>query len=143
MDFSIAQKGVEKFARRVLNKAQFDKLYRAYRRLFRFQIAPVILLAAVVLLELILIPSEAVPNGYASAKETVILFETAFFIVPFYPVWLIVSQFAVGRIKARTTTGFTPCLTRKTSTKNRKKRDRQAPVPFCVRNGNVIFYNSY
>ena len=86
------------FARRVLNKAQFDKLYRAYRRLFRFQIAPVILLAAVVLLELILIPSEAVPNGYASAKETVILFETAFFIVPFYPVWLIVSQFAVGRL---------------------------------------------
>ena len=77
------------FAWRVLNKAQFDKLYRAYRRLFRFQIAPVILLAAVVLLELILIPSEAVPNGYASAKETVILFETAFFIVPFYPVWLI------------------------------------------------------
>lgn len=86
------------FARRVLNKAQFDKLYRAYRRLFRFQIAPVILLAAVVLLELILIPSEAVSNGYASAKETVILFETAFFIVPFYPVWLIVSQFAVGRL---------------------------------------------
>ncbi len=86
------------FARRVLNKAQFDKLYRAYRRLFWFQIAPVILLAAVVLLELILIPSEAVPNGYASAKETVILFETAFFIVPFYPVWLIVSQFAVGRL---------------------------------------------
>ena len=86
------------FARRVLNKAQFDKLYRAYRRLFRFQIAPVILLAAVVLLELILIPSEAMPNGYASAKETVILFETAFFIVPFYPVWLIVSQFAVGRL---------------------------------------------
>ena len=86
------------FARHVLNKAQFDKLYRAYRRLFRFQIAPVILLAAVVLLELILIPSEAVPNGYASAKETVILFETAFFIVPFYPVWLIVSQFAVGRL---------------------------------------------
>mgnify|MGYP000740699545 FL=1 len=86
------------FARRVLNKAQFDKLYRAYRRLFRFQIAPVILLAAVVLLELILIPSEAVPKGYASAKETVILFETAFFIVPFYPVWLIVSQFAVGRL---------------------------------------------
>ena len=86
------------FARRVLNKAQFDKLYRAYRRLFRFQIAPVILLAAVVLLELILIPSEAVPNAYASAKETVILFETAFFIVPFYPVWLIVSQFAVGRL---------------------------------------------
>ena len=86
------------FARRVLNKAQFDKLYRAYRRLFRFQIAPVILLAAVVLLELILIPSEAVPNGYASVKETVILFETAFFIVPFYPVWLIVSQFAVGRL---------------------------------------------
>lgn len=84
------------FARRVLNKAQFDKLYRAYRRLFWFQIAPVILLAAVVLLELILIPSEAVPNGYASAKETVILFETAFFIVPFYPVWLIVSQFAGG-----------------------------------------------
>ena len=62
------------FARRVLNKAQFDKLYRAYRRLFRFQIAPVILLAAVVLLELILIPSETVPNGYASAKETVIQF---------------------------------------------------------------------
>lgn len=86
------------FARRVLNKAQFDKLHRAYRRLFRFQIAPVILLAAVVLLELILIPSEAVPNGYASAKETVILFETAFFIVPFYPVWLIVSQLAVGRL---------------------------------------------
>lgn len=86
------------FARRVLNKAQFDKLYRAYRRLFRFQIAPVILLAAVVLLELILIPSETVPNGYASTKETVILFETAFFIVPFYPVWLIVSQFAVGRL---------------------------------------------
>lgn len=86
------------FARRVLNKAQFDKLYRAYRRLFRFQIAPVILLAAVVLLELILIPSETVSNGYASAKETVILFETAFFIVPFYPVWLIVSQFAVGRL---------------------------------------------
>lgn len=86
------------FARRVLNKAQFDKLYRAYRRLFRFQIAPVILLAAVVLLELILIPSEAVSNGYASAKETIILFETAFFIVPFYPVWLIVSQFAVGRL---------------------------------------------
>ena len=86
------------FARRVLNKAQFDKLYRAYRRLFRFQIAPVILLAAVVLLELILMPSEAVPNAYASAKETVILFETAFFIVPFYPVWLIVSQFTVGRL---------------------------------------------
>ncbi len=86
------------FAWRVLNKAQFEKLYRAYRRLFRFQIAPVILLAAVVLLELILIPSEAVPNGYASAKETVILFETAFFIVPFYPAWLIVSQFAVGRL---------------------------------------------
>ena len=105
MDFSIAQKEWKnadepkaEFARRVLNKAQFDKLYRAYRRLFRFQIAPVILLAAVVLLELILMPSEAVPNGYASAKETVILFETAFFIVPFYPVWLIVSQFAVGRL---------------------------------------------
>ena len=86
------------FARRVLNAAQFEKLYRAYRQLFWFQLAPVLVLAAAVLLELIFIPSEVVPNGYASTKETVILFETAFFIVPFYPVWLIVSQFAVGRL---------------------------------------------
>lgn len=128
------------FARRVLNKAQFDKLYRAYRRLFRFQIAPVILLAAVVLLELILIPSEAVPNGYASAKETVILFETAFFIVPFYPVWLIVSQFAVGRLwhkycrwydKSEDRNGVYALFDEKNKHKNRKKRDRQAPVPFA------------
>mgnify|MGYP000377956198 CR=1 FL=1 len=70
----------------------------ALKLILKIVIAPVILLAAVVLLELILIPSEAVPKGYASAKETVILFETAFFIVPFYPVWLIVSQFAVGRL---------------------------------------------
>lgn len=89
------------FAKSVLSKEQFERLYKSYRNLFWFQIMPVIVLAVAVVLELIFIPSENVPNGVASLKETIIIFEAAFFMVPIFPLWLIISQFTVGKLWRR------------------------------------------
>ena len=72
------------FAKSVLSKEQFERLYKSYRNLFWFQIMPVIVLAVAVVLELIFIPSENVPNGVASLKETIIIFEAAFLWFPFF-----------------------------------------------------------
>ena len=66
------------FASRCLSEEQLVRLYKSYKQLFWAQIAPAIILAVAVILELIFIPSEAVPHGEASMKETIILFETVF-----------------------------------------------------------------
>lgn len=89
------------FAKSVLSKEQFERLYKSYINLFWFQIMPVIVLAVAVVLELIFIPSENVPNGVASLKETIIIFEVAFFMVPIFPLCLIISQFTVGKLWRR------------------------------------------
>ena len=73
------------FASKCLSEEQLVRLYKSYKQLFWAQVAPAIILAVTVILELIFIPSEAVPHGEASMKETIILFETVFFIVPVYP----------------------------------------------------------
>lgn len=86
------------FARQVLSKEQFDRLYKSYRQLFWFQITPVIAFAALAVLVMIFVPSQDVPNGYADMKMTILMFGTAFFLVPFLPAWLIVSQFASGKL---------------------------------------------
>ena len=86
------------FASRCLSEEQLVRLYKSYKQLFWAQIAPAIILAVVVILELIFIPSEAVPHGEASMKETIILFETVFFIVPVYPIWIILTQFTFGKL---------------------------------------------
>jgi len=86
------------FASKCLSEEQLVRLYKSYKQLFWAQIAPAIILAVTVILELIFIPSEAVPHGEASMKETIILFETVFFIVPVYPIWIILTQFTFGKL---------------------------------------------
>lgn len=86
------------FAKQALSKEQFDRLYKSYRQLFWFQITPVIVFAVLAILVMIFVPSQDVPNGYADMKMTILMFGTAFFLVPFWPAWLIVSQFASGKL---------------------------------------------
>ena len=82
-----------RFAKKNLSGEQFRRLYGAYRRLFWFQIAPVFVLLAALLLMLIFIPAE--PSG---VKAGIMLLTVAFFLVPFLPVWLVLSQFVVGKL---------------------------------------------
>ena len=86
------------FAKHKLSEEQFEKLHKSYKQLFWFQIVPVILFVAAVILILIFIPSQDVPNGYADTKTTILLFGSAFFVAIFFPIWLIISQFAVGKL---------------------------------------------
>ena len=87
-----------RFAKYKLSKEQYEKLYKSYKKLFWFQIAPVILFVIAVILILIFIPSQDVPNGYADMKTTILLFGTAFFVALFFPIWLVISQFVVGKL---------------------------------------------
>ena len=60
------------------------------------QIAPFIVLVIVVILELIFILSQDVPRGQMDMKFSLICLEAGFFIIPFYPIWLMISLFTAG-----------------------------------------------
>ena len=86
-----------KFAYENLSQEDFKKIYRSYRLTFWLQLSLFAVFLAAVVLELIFIPSETVPNGYADKKTTIILFETAFFIFPALPVWLIITSLTCAK----------------------------------------------
>ena len=44
-----------------------------------------------------MVPPEVVPNGYASRRETFLIFGAAGFLF-FYIFWLVLSQFVVGKL---------------------------------------------
>lgn len=67
------------FAKENLSVEQFDKLYKSYRQLFWFQIAPVIVFIVIIIFMLIFIPSD-----YSNLKSGIILLGIAFFVVPFF-----------------------------------------------------------
>ncbi|MDL2295495.1 hypothetical protein LJC18_01620 [Lachnospiraceae bacterium OttesenSCG-928-E19] len=84
------------FAKENLTEEQFEKLYKSYKRLFWFQLAPAILLALAAILIIIFMPSAS--YGQTDWKTAILLFGSAFFIFPFLPIWLVLSQFLVGKL---------------------------------------------
>lgn len=89
-----------RFARQHLSKKQFEQLYRSYKQLYWFQISSVIIFIVVIVLEAIFVPGPwtAEDPGMATMKTTALIFTAGFFCVPIFPIWLIISQFAVGKL---------------------------------------------
>ena len=74
------------FARRVLTAEQYG------------QLGPVLVFAAAELAVLLFMPASAVPEEFGDLKLAILTMAPVLFIFPFYTVWLIVTQFAVGRL---------------------------------------------
>lgn len=86
------------FARRVLTAEQYGQLRRSYWQLFWAQLGPVLVFAAAELAVLLFMPASAVPEEFGDLKLAILTMAPVLFIFPFYTVWLIVTQFAVGRL---------------------------------------------
>lgn len=84
------------YASENFSRKEFRRIHKAYKRAKWSQSLLPILFVVVVLAEWIFLPSEDVPHGYAGFKETVILFESAFFVFPLFPFWLILCNFTFG-----------------------------------------------
>ena len=85
------------FADENIEKENLERLMKSRKQLILFQIFPFLLAVIGIIAVFIFIPSEEVPYGYASSRETVLLFGTVGFIF-FYIIWIILSQFIVGRL---------------------------------------------
>ena len=84
-----------KYAKDNFTEEELHKIYKSYRRAFWSQISLPILGVIFVIGAMIFIPSENVPNGVASTKETIIMFSVAGFMLVF-PVWLVICNFTFG-----------------------------------------------
>lgn len=77
-----------KFAKQIMSQEQFMKLYKSYRQLFWFQLSlPIVTVIIITLLCLI----------FKSYAEVIVAFGITAFIFLFI-IWLILSQFIVGRL---------------------------------------------
>ncbi|CVH74457.1 hypothetical protein BN3662_00271 [Clostridiales bacterium CHKCI006] len=83
-------------AKRLLDQDRWDRLRQSYRQLFWFQITPVFVFVIAIILVFFFCPTTAADG--TQIKAAIILFGTAFFVLIFFPVWLILSQFVVGRL---------------------------------------------
>ncbi len=86
-----------KFAKNNLNNELFQKIYKGYQKAKWSQLSLPIIFALVIIFELIFIPSQSVPNGYADFKTTLIIFEAVFFIIPIFPIWIVICDFTFGK----------------------------------------------
>lgn len=86
------------FARRVLTAEQYGQLRRSYWQLFWAQLGPVLVFAAAELAVLLFMPGTPVAEGHGDLKMAILAMAPVLFLFPFYTVWLIVTQFAVGRL---------------------------------------------
>ena len=82
-----------RLAKLLLPEEDHQRLLRSYRRLFWFQISPVPAFLAAELAVLIFVPS-----AYGNVKLAVLLLIPVFFCVILWPVWLVISQFTVGKL---------------------------------------------
>lgn len=91
------------YAKNVLSEEQYDKLCKAYNQLFWIQIAPLIILVVIVILEAIFIPTGNVPEGCTPIKWMIIMLEACFFIVLVMPIHFVISltAFRAGRLWRR------------------------------------------
>ena len=85
------------FAEENIEKENLERLMKSRKQLILFQIFPFLLAVIGTIAVLIFIPAEDVPYGYASSRETALLFGAVGFIF-FYIIWIILSQFIVGRL---------------------------------------------
>ena len=96
VDNAISNNEKLKFAKNNLNDELFQKIYKGYKKAKQSQLSLPFIFAIIIILELIFVPSEVVQNGYANFKTTLILFETFFFIVPIFPIWIVICDFTFG-----------------------------------------------
>jgi hypothetical protein len=85
------------FAKNTLSKEDFKKLHSSYNSLKWFQLGPMLVFSAIMVLELIFIPGQKVPIGESSPKECFMWMELGIFMLA-YAVWLAISIFVCGRL---------------------------------------------
>lgn len=85
-----------KFARNNLNDQLFQKIYKGYRKAKWSQLSLPIIFSIIIIIELIFIPYQVFEKVQSDFKTSLILIETALFVVPILPMWLIICNFTFG-----------------------------------------------
>ena len=96
------------YAREKLDDKRYAKLMKSRRNLLIFQLAPFGALLLALILIFVFIPHKQFIPGVVTARETYLLFTATGFIF-IYIMWLILSQFCVGRIWHRYVKWFRRC----------------------------------
>ena len=96
------------YARENLDDERYAHLMRSRRNLLIFQLAPLAMLLLAVVLIFVFIPHEQFIPGVVTARETYLIFTATGFIF-IYIMWLILSQFCVGRMWHRYVKWFRRC----------------------------------
>lgn len=85
------------FARAILSKEQFVQLHKSYKQLFWFQMIPYIMLVIGIILIILFVPALKWPTEYDNLKFMVLLLWASVWVI-FLFVWLILSQFIIGKL---------------------------------------------